>query len=163
MNKKGVTLVLVVRNEEVGIREVLPRIPLSIFEECIAIDGHSTDQTIPLLEGAGIRCYTQKEPGLGAAMLEARRYVKTPAFIFFHPDGNEDPGDLSKMVELLSSGARFVVASRMIAGARNEEDDRVLKYRKWANCGLAFLANLFFASNGNRTTDITNGFRGLTF
>ena len=31
----------------------------------------------------------------------------------------------------------------MIEGARNEEDDKFLKFRKWANNIFNFLANLF--------------------
>jgi glycosyltransferase involved in cell wall biosynthesis len=159
---KTVSLVLVVRNEEQGLKEMLPSVPLRQFNEVFAIDGNSRDRTREVLKEAGIAAYIQKRPGLGSAMLEARGFVKTDSFIFFHPDGNEDPSDLPKMVKLLKDGADFVVASRMIKGAWNEEDGKVFKWRKWANIGFAMLANLFFAQKGNRTTDVTNGFRGIT-
>ncbi len=157
-----VTLILVVRNEEEGLRKMLPVLPRDAVDETIAIDGNSTDGTLKLLEDAGVRTHVQMAPGLGQAMLEARDQVKTEAFIFFHPDGNEDPNHIPKMADLLREGKEFVVASRMIKGAWNEEDDKFLRWRKWANIGLAKLANLFFAREGNRTTDITNGFRGIT-
>ncbi len=159
---RSVSLVLVVRNEEQGLRETLPRIPLNIFKDCFAIDGNSKDRTRDVLKDADIRSYVQKRPGLGAAMLEARQYVRTDSFIFFHPDGNEDPSDLDRMSGLLRDGADFVVASRMIKGAWNEEDDKFLKWRKWANISFAMIANLFFAHGDNRTTDVTNGFRGVS-
>jgi hypothetical protein len=88
--------------------------------------------------------------------------VRTAAFIFYHPDGNENPADLPRMAALLRAGHAFVVASRMIRGARNEEDAQWLKWRKYANLGFVYLANLFFAHGGNRTTDVTNGFRGIS-
>src|SRR5439155_611284 len=110
----------------------------------------------------GIPVYRQRQKGLGAAMLEARDRVRTDSFIFFHPDGNEDPQDLPRLADLLRAGHQFVVASRMLPGAWNEEDDQVLKFRKYANNGLAFLANLFFSRKPNRTTDVTNGLRGVT-
>jgi glycosyltransferase involved in cell wall biosynthesis len=157
-----VTLVLVVRNEEVGLRHLLPLLPVALFDDCFAIDGNSTDQTVEVLKGFGIRTYKQAERGLGAAMIEARDLVRTTAFIYFHPDGNEDPADLPRMAELLRQGAEFVVASRMIPGARNEEDDQIFKWRKYGNLGFVGLANLLFAHGGNRTSDVTNGFRGLT-
>ncbi|MEK6531343.1 MAG: glycosyltransferase family 2 protein [Deltaproteobacteria bacterium] len=159
---RTVTLVLVVRNEERGLGEMLPKIPLNIYKDVFAIDGNSKDRTRDILRDAGIRTYVQKSPGLGAAMLEARQYVKTDSFIFFHPDGNENPEDLDGMAGILRDGADFVVASRMIRGAWNEEDEKILKWRKWANIGFAVLANLFFAHNGNKTTDVTNGFRGIS-
>jgi hypothetical protein len=65
------------------------------------------------------------------------------------------------MADLLRDGHQFVVASRMIPGAVNEDDHKRLRWRKWANNGFATLANIFFAHSGNRTTDVTNGFRGI--
>lgn len=159
---KTVSLVLVVRNEEKGLQEILPRIPLGKFDGILAIDGKSKDDTCGILSRAGVKTYVQKKPGLGAAMLEAREYIQTDAFIYFHPDGNESPEDLHVMIDLLRNGREFVVASRMIQGAWNEEDGQLFRWRKWANQGLAALANLFFAHGGNRTTDITNGFRGIS-
>lgn len=160
-DKTTVALALIVRNEEAGLTAVLPRIDRGVFDEVIAIDGNSRDRTRELLAAAGIPTYIQKRPGLGAAMIEAREQVKSAAFIYFHPDGNEGPEDLPRMASLLREGKEFVVASRMIAGAWNEEDGQFLKKRKWANQGFALLANLFFAHGGNRATDITNGFRGV--
>jgi glycosyltransferase involved in cell wall biosynthesis len=159
---RTVTLVLILRNEEAGVRALLPNTPIDLFDDCFAVDGHSTDRTVEVLEGHGVRVYQQTEKGLGAAMLEARRRVRTDAFVYFHPDGNEDPADLQRLAGLLREGHEFVVASRMIAGARNEEDDRLFRWRKAANRGFALLANLFFAHGGNRTTDVTNGFRGVS-
>ena len=157
-----VSLALIVRNEESGLRQILPRIPFSSFDDFFAIDGHSTDGTLALLGSHRVRTYQQQEGGLGAAMIEARHRMKTGALIFFHPDGNEDPADLPRMIALLRDGHEFVVASRMIPGAVNEDDHKRFRWRKWANQCFAFIANLCFAHGANRTTDVTNGFRGIT-
>jgi glycosyltransferase involved in cell wall biosynthesis len=157
-----VSLVLIVRNEEAGLRAILPQIPTHVFDDLVAVDGHSSDASVALLNAAGYRTFLQCEKGIGAAMLEARAHVKTDCFVFFHPDGNEDPADLPRMVDLLRDGRPFVVASRMIAGAWNEEDDKLFKWRKLANKGFIALANLLFGRNGNRTSDVTNGFRGIS-
>jgi glycosyltransferase involved in cell wall biosynthesis len=161
-NRRTVALVLIVRNEEAGIRQVVPRIPLAGFDQVFAMDGNSRDGTVAALESFGVSCHRQFERGLGAAMLESRAKVDSDAFIFFHPDGNEDPADLPKMAELLRDGHDFVVASRMVRGAINEDDVKIIKFRKWANNGLALFANVLFASDGNRTSDVTNGFRGIS-
>ncbi len=159
---RSVDLVLIARNEEAGVRALLGRIERGIFGSVFAIDGHSVDRTREVLGEAGIPVHVQRRPGLGAAMLEGRERVSGDAFIFFHPDGNEDPADLPRMVELLANGHDFVVASRMIPGARNEEDGQLFKWRKWANQGFALAVNALFAHGGNRTTDVTNGFRGVS-
>lgn len=158
----SVSLVLVTRNEAVGVAAVWPQVQRDAFDDCFCMDGRSTDGTAEWLDRAGVRVCSQRQKGLGAAMLEAREHVRTDAFIYFHPDGNEDPADLPRMAGLLRAGAEFVVASRMTRGAWNEEDDQYFRPRKLANRGLAVLANLFFAHGGNRTTDVTNGFRGIT-
>ncbi len=160
-SKKTITLVVIARNESMGIKEIMPQIDTSCLDAYFAIDGNSSDDTVSLLEGFGYKTYAQKNKGLGAAMLEARDYVKTDAFIFYHPDGNERAEDIPKVVEYLQTHD-FVVASRMIKGAFNEEDGQFLKIRKWANQGFALIANILFSKNGNKTSDVTNGFRGIT-
>ena len=159
---RSIALALIVRNEAAGVRAVLPRVRLDVFDQVLAIDGTSSDDTVGALQSFGIATHVQPQPGLGAAMLEARARVNTDAFVFFHPDGNEDPEDLPRMVNLLRAGADFVVASRMLPGASNEEDGQRLRWRKWANQGFARLANTLFTQGGNRSTDVTNGFRGIT-
>ena len=157
-----VTLVIVTRNEAVGLKALLPRIRFDVFDDFFAVDGNSRDDSVSILESAGVRVLRQSERCLGAAMIEARDQVTTDALVFFHPDGNENPDDLARMAQLLRDGNEFVVASRMIKGAWNEDDAKVLKWRKWANQGFAVLANAIFARDGNRTSDVTNGFRGIT-
>lgn len=155
------TLAVLVRNEIAGSQALYNRIPWGDFEQRFVIDGHSADGTKEFYEEKGIPVHLQPEPGLGAAMIEARRRCETAGLVFFHPDGNEDAADLLKIRDLLCAGKPFVVASRMIAGAVNEEDAGWWRPRKWANHGLAFAANLLWGSSENRTTDVTNGLRGI--
>lgn len=138
------------------------QIPWAGFEECFAVDGHSTDGTREYLEQQGVRMICQKQRGLGAAMIEARQNCSTDAIVFFHPDGNEDPNDLLIIRAFLASGRSFVVASRMIQGAVNEEDVNWIRPRKWANRSLGLIANILWGRKKNRTSDVTNGLRGIT-
>ena len=73
-----VTLVIVARNEEVGLRPLLPAFRSMCSDRCLAIDGNSTDATAELLIAEKIPVYHQKQRGLEHAMLEARAYVRTP-------------------------------------------------------------------------------------
>jgi glycosyltransferase involved in cell wall biosynthesis len=157
-----VSLAFITRKEIAGLRALFDRVPRDQVFEAFAVDGHSTDGTVEFFAERGIPVYTQVEKGLGAAMLESRAHARGDAIIFFHPDGNEDPGAIPLFVERLRGGSEFVVASRMIRGAWNEEDDRILRWRKWANQGLAAIANVLFATGSVRSTDITNGLRAIT-
>jgi glycosyltransferase involved in cell wall biosynthesis len=153
---------VLVRNEVVGSEAMAGRIPWNGFEEAFIVDGNSTDGTREVFEARGMRIIRQSQPGLGAAMIEARRHTTTDGLVFFHPDGNEDPADLMVIRMFLATGRSFVVASRMIQGAVNEEDAHFLKPRKWANQSLALAANLLWGRRKNRSSDVTNGLRGLT-
>jgi glycosyltransferase involved in cell wall biosynthesis len=158
----SVSLVFVTKNEEEGVRAILPQMDLSLFTEVIAIDGRSKDSTCELLESYGVRVIQQSTPGLGAATLEARKHCKTDAMIFFHPDGNEDFRDLPKFIEYLDLGYELVIASRMIKGAYNEDDDKVFKIRKWANLGFALISNTLFGNRRCRVSDVVQGFRAIS-
>jgi glycosyltransferase involved in cell wall biosynthesis len=153
---------LITRNEIAGLRAVFDRLPQDQVFETFAVDAHSTDGTVDFFRERGIPAAAQVEKGLGAAMLEARAHARGDAIIFFHPDGNEDPAAIPTFMERLRSGSEFIVASRMIPFASNEEDGQILRWRKWANQGLALIANVLFARGGARTTDITNGLRAIT-
>jgi glycosyltransferase involved in cell wall biosynthesis len=157
-----VSLAFITRNEIDGLRALFDRVPRDQVFETFAVDAHSTDGTVEFFREREIPVHPQVEKGLGAAMLEARAHARGDAIVFFHPDGNEDPGAIPVFVERLRAGSQFVVASRMIAGAWNEEDEQLLRWRKWANQGLALMANVLFARGGAHTTDITNGLRAIT-
>lgn len=141
---------------------MVDRIPWAGFTEAFVVDGNSGDGTRGVFEERGIQVFCQTKPGLGAAMLEARSHCGTDGLVFFHPDGNEDPADLMVIRAFLATGRSFVVASRMIQGAFNEEDTHLFRPRKWANRLLGFTANRLWGSRKNRTSDVTNGLRGIT-
>jgi glycosyltransferase involved in cell wall biosynthesis len=132
------------------------------FDEIVAIDGGSTDGTVEFYRDRNVRVLGQSSRGRGEAFLLAFRELQSDAFIFFSPDGNEDPADLPKFRRHLESGADLVIASRMMAGAVNEEDHQMLRLRKWANNGFNLLANLMFRKQGPYVTDSINGYRAIT-
>ncbi len=137
------------------------RIAWDRFEQTLVIDGNSKDRTADFYEAKNIHVHRQIRRGLGAAMMDARRLCTTDAIVFFHPDGNEDPADLIVIRAFLESGRDFVVASRMVPGAVNEDDHQVLRVRKWANRAFALIANILWSRGNNRTSDVTNGLRGI--
>ena len=159
--KIKISLCLIVRNERKSSEVIFPQIPQKSIDEIYVIDGNSTDGTQAYFKKQGVPVYQQSQPGLGGATVEARNRCKTDAMIFFHPDGNEDPKDIAKIADLLRQGAEFVIPSRMIKDARNEEDDQLLKPRKWFNQFLAFFINFIWNDYHKFNTEIVQGFRGI--
>ncbi len=132
------------------------------YDDIYAIDGGSTDGTIEFLREKGCKVISQKNRGRGDAFHEAFKNIDAEAFIFFSPDGNEAIEDLPKFKPILKEGADVVIASRMMKESVNEEDDLILKWRKWANNIFNLFANLFFRKDGPFIYDSINGYRAIT-
>jgi glycosyltransferase involved in cell wall biosynthesis len=156
-----VTLALLVRDEIVGLRALADRIPVHAVDEVLAIDGGSTDGSVEYLRARGIRVVTQGRPGRGEAFALAFREASGDALVFFGPDGNEDPADVPRFRERLEAGADMVIGNRMTDGGVNEEDRRLLRWRKWANRAFGWLANRTW-NRGPPIRDTINGFRAIT-
>ncbi len=158
--KIKVSLAILAMNERKASEILFPKIPLKSVDEVYVIDGNSTDGTIEFYKKKGIKVFTQKKRGLGAAVFEARSHCSTNAMILYHPDGNENPEDIGKIADALRLGYEFVIPSRMIKGGQNEEDDTFLKPRKWFNICFAIIINALWNKNGY-VSEIVQGFRGI--
>ena len=78
--------------------------------------------------------------------------------VFYSKYGNYDPADIPLLVDSLKQGADLAIASRFAPGARNEEDDQLLRPRAWVNLLFTLIANLLF-NRGWFVSDTINGFR----
>lgn len=155
------TLCLLTWNEVVGCRHDVPRLKRECFEEIYAIDGGSTDGTVEYLQSQGIAVYRQDKPGYNNAYFSAFNRCSTDALILFHPKATIDPDRTLDFRRYLEQGYDLVVASRIIAGSRNEEDHRILKPRKWFVIGLALLARALWKREGAMIWDVLHGCRAM--
>ncbi len=64
-------------------------------------------------------------------------------------------------VKLLDRGYDLVIASPMIKGGRNEEDDSLLRPRKWFVLALGLLSYLVWRRKGPVIWDVLHGFRAM--
>ena len=144
------------KNEIEGITQLFPRIPVDPFDECYALDGGSTDGTVEFFREHGIEVVPDVKKGeifnKGASLTQCEDLV------FFAPDGNEDPEDILRLLGKLREGHDMVIASRFMPESRNEEDDKLLPLRAWANRAFTLLVDLRW---GGHLTDTINGFRAV--
>lgn len=161
-----VTLCLLTRNEKPCLELIWNKLPPpgrdSGVDAWVAIDGGSTDGTVEFLNARGVPVVAQSRRGRGDAFLQAFERIDSDAYVFFSPDGNENPADFKRFRDELERGADLVIASRMMKGAVNEEDSQLLRWRKWANNAFNLLANLLFRKQGPFITDSINGYRAIT-
>ena len=162
----NIALCILTKNEKEALSLVYPTIPAagpdSGFDVVFALDGGSTDGTVEFFKKNNIPVIGQSKGGRGHAFQIAFEQIEADAYIFFSPDGNEDVNDLKKFRPLLENGADIVIASRMMKGAHNEEDNQILKLRKWANNIFNLMANVVFRREGPFITDSINGYRAIT-
>ncbi|MBI4323024.1 MAG: glycosyltransferase family 2 protein [Candidatus Omnitrophica bacterium] len=148
-------------NEISGLKVLLDRLPLAEVDECFAVDGGSTDGTVEFLARRGISVVGQSRRGRGQAFQIGVATAQGEHLVFFSPDGNEDPNDIVRLFAKLEEGYDMAIASRFLPGSRNEEDDKRLPLRAWANRAFTWIANRLW-NRGPYVTDTINGYRGVT-
>jgi len=155
------TLCLLTFNEIDGCRHDVPNLPLDVFDEVFAMDGGSSDGTVEYLRERGVPVFRQELKGYNGAYICAFTRCSTDALVMYHPKGSIDPAILPKFRDYFERGYDLVVASRLIAGAVNEEDDKLFRPRKWFVQILGLAAALLWRREGRMIADVLHGCRGM--
>lgn len=153
------SLIILTRNEISGLKALIRKIPFEAVDEFFAVDYKSTDGTVEFFEKNGVPVVKQKSPGRGKAFSLAAKHAKGKYLVFFSPDGNENPSDIPRLINLLKEGNDLAIASRFMKNSRNEEDDQTIKARKWANQFFTLIVRLIW---GGHVSDSINGYRAIT-
>ena len=143
-------------NEIEALNKQFHRIPLSAFDEVYALDGGSTDGTVEFFKQHDVKVIPDIRKGAifnAGAMTTECEYL-----VFFAPDGNEDPKDITILLDKLKEGYDMVIGSRFLKDSSNEEDEKFFKWRKWANQMFTLMVRLRWGGN---ITDTINGFRAV--
>ena len=154
-------LCLMTFNELEGCKIDVPKLPRAEFDEIFSMDGGSRDGTVEYLAGAGIPVLHQVRQGYNMAYIEAFALTSAEALVVYHPKGTIDPAALISFRPHFEAGADLVIASRIIRGAVNEEDEKLFKPRKWFVMCLSLLSAALWHRSGPMIRDVLHGFRGM--
>lgn len=152
------SLIILTRNEITGLKAMIRKIPFEVCDEFFAVDYNSTDGTVEFFKKHHIPVIIQRQPGRAEAFYLGAKKAGGQNLIFFSPDGNENPADIPLLINKLKKGCDLVIASRFMPHSRNEEDDRIFKFRKWANQLFTLTANILWRG---KVTDSINGYRAI--
>jgi glycosyltransferase involved in cell wall biosynthesis len=155
------SLCFIAWNEKQGCEFDLPQFDFTDFDEVFAIDGGSSDGTVEVLQKYGIVVHNQTHRSLNAAYWQAVQTATCENIIVFFPKGTLDPSITKQMKLLLLQGHDLVVASRLVEGARNEEDERLFRPRKWGVKALALIAAICWRRQGPLIWDVLHGVKGF--
>jgi glycosyltransferase involved in cell wall biosynthesis len=152
------SLIILTFNEIEGITALFDKIPFDKVDEALVVDGGSKDGTIEFFKARQIPVYLQDVSGRGEAFRIGCRKATGDALIFFGPDGNEDPNDITKLLDIIKDGYDMAIASRFLPGARNDEADATIPYRAMANRLFTLAVKVIW---GGSIADTINGFRAV--
>lgn len=152
------TLVILTRDHIEGLKSLIRKIPFETVDEFFAVDYKSTDGTVEFFNKHHVPVFKQQKPGRGEAFRLAVSKAHGECLIFFSPDGNENPGDIPRLISLIKAGNDLVIASRFMKNSRNEEDDKMFKFRAWANRAFTICVGIIW---GGKVTDTINGYRAI--
>jgi glycosyltransferase involved in cell wall biosynthesis len=150
---KTVSVVIPAMNEERNIAWVLERVPPYV-DEVLLVDGHSTDDTVPVARQVrpDVRVVPQRGCGKGAAMRTGFEAAVGDYVVVLDADGSMDPGEIDYYVAALDEGYDLVKGSRQLPGSGSLD---LTPVRRWGNHVLVATVNMTW---GSEFTDLCYGY-----
>ena len=148
-----ITIVIPARDEADSLGLLLAKIrETHANEELIVVDDGSTDGTGSVCTQHDVRLIRHPySMGNGAAIKSGTRAATGDIILFMDADGQHDPADIPRLLEMLDHGYEMVVGARTYVSQASQ-------HRALANTLFNRLASWMV---GHRIDDLTSGFRAV--
>lgn len=148
-----VSVVLPAKNEAATVATVVRTIKERYPDfEVVVVDDGSTDHTAKLADDAGAKIVTHAySKGNGAAIKSGARAASGDVIVFMDADGQHDPKDIRRLLDLIDDGYDLVVGAR-------QQGSQASVGRGLAN---GFYNRLATYMTGHKVEDLTSGFRAV--
>jgi glycosyltransferase involved in cell wall biosynthesis len=148
-----VSVVLPAKNEAATVATVVRTIKERYPDfEVVVVDDGSTDHTAKLADDAGAKVVTHAySKGNGAAIKSGARAASGDVIVFMDADGQHDPKDIRRLLDLIDDGYDLVVGAR-------QQGSQASVGRGLAN---GFYNRLATYMTGHKVEDLTSGFRAV--
>lgn len=150
---QGLSIILPAKNESAAIGVTVSGIRQHYPDaEVIVVNDGSTDSTAAVAEAAGAKVvHHPYSKGNGAAIKTGARAASGEIIVFMDADGQHDPADIPRLLELIEQGHDMVVGAR-------QKGSQASVGRGLANGLYNRLASWM---TGHRVEDLTSGFRAV--
>lgn len=148
-----ISIVLPAKNEAGAIGQTIVNIQqLNIANEIIVVNDGSTDNTKDIAEKAGAKVISHPySKGNGAAIKTGARHASGDIIVFMDADGQHDPNDIPRLLEIIEKGFDLVVGAR-------QKGSQASVGRSIANGLYNSLASYM---TEHKVEDLTSGFRAV--
>jgi glycosyltransferase involved in cell wall biosynthesis len=153
-----VTAVILARNEEQTIREVVQG-AAHFVHEVVLMDGRSTDRTAAVAREAGAIVHIDNGKGKGAATRQSLELVDADVIVFMDADGSHDPADIPRLaLPIVRDQTDLCVGSRFAGGS----DELSIGFAQLIRSNGNILMNIAINKRWNVSlSDTLNGFRAI--
>jgi glycosyltransferase involved in cell wall biosynthesis len=112
-----ISIIMPAKNEAINLANLLPELRLQFPQaEIIVVDDGSTDDTIALCKGQGVRVISHPySKGNGASIKTGARNASHDILVFMDGDGQHKPADVHRLLDEYANGHDMVVGARSAA------------------------------------------------
>lgn len=141
-----VTIVLPAKNEEAAIGQTLRALPLATLKamgfdsEVVVLDGNSSDGTARIASEWGATVLTDRTPGKGNALRNAREHFRGDYIVMLDADGTYATDAIPRVVARLAFGTADVVMGRRVL-----QKGAMSRIHEYGNSLLSVGASLLYA------------------